>query len=163
MLLWKMTEAMEEQVIVQENPYINAPTEGGYKYDDNDGTLKLPGSSYNYGKEWAILDKIRFYEATPPYKVGRSVAEHPTKPKEVMGGGPAEAQQLTWTNHCVMETTAMCPHPKDGASNPFHFGVKVFPEILDITTWKIGKPTELQTISIWNSCAMGPNAIHGQD
>jgi hypothetical protein len=56
------------------NPYINAPTEGGYKYDDNDGTLKLPGDSYQYGKEWAILDKIRFYEATPPYKVGRSVA-----------------------------------------------------------------------------------------
>jgi hypothetical protein len=56
------------------NPFVNAPTEGGYKYDDNDGTLKLPGTSYNYGKEWAILDKIRFYEATPPYKVGKSVA-----------------------------------------------------------------------------------------
>ena len=56
------------------NPYINAPTEGGYKYDDNDGTLKLPGNTYHYGKEWSILDKIRFYEATPPYKVGKSVA-----------------------------------------------------------------------------------------
>lgn len=56
------------------NPYTNAPTEGGYKYDDNDGTLKLPGNSYQYGKEWSILDKIRFYEATPPYKVGKSVA-----------------------------------------------------------------------------------------
>ena len=55
------------------NPFVDAPTEGGYKYDDNDGTLALPGSSYNYGKEWAILDKIRFYEATPPYKVGKSV------------------------------------------------------------------------------------------
>lgn len=56
------------------NPYINAPTDGGYKYDDNDGTLKLPGNTYQYGKEWSILDKIRFYEATPPYKVGKSVA-----------------------------------------------------------------------------------------
>ena len=56
------------------NPYSNMPTEGGYKYDDNDGTLKLPGNSYQYGKEWSILDKIRFYEATPPYKVGKSVA-----------------------------------------------------------------------------------------
>lgn len=99
------------------NPYTNAPTEGGYKYDDNDGTLKLPGNRYNYGKEWAVLDKIRFYEATPPYKVGSSVGG---TSYETEGGYGWRASGSTTTNM----DQPLCNGNKGNVSSPERWSVQ---------------------------------------
>ena len=54
-----------------------------------------------------------------------------------MGGGPVEAQQLTWTNHCVMETMAMCP-TRRWSVQPVSFGSKFSGDIgyYDMEDWE---------------------------